>query len=122
MIGDELRERARRFAIETIDLCVRLPDGPVSNLIRPQLLRAATGIAANYRAAGRSRSRREFVARLGVVIEEADESELWLDILEARRHGPPETVKRLRQEATELRAIFIASRRTAAAGLKMRAK
>jgi four helix bundle protein len=97
---------------------VRLADGPVSNLVRPQLLRAASGVAANYRAAGRSRSRREFVARLGVVIEEADESELWLDILETRRHGPPETVKRLRQEASELRAIFIASRRTAAAGLR----
>ena len=60
----------------------------------------------------------EFVAALGVVIEEADESELWLDILETRRHGPPDTVKRLRQEASELRAIFIASRRTAAAKLK----
>jgi four helix bundle protein len=75
-------------------------------------------VAANYRAAARSRSRREFIAKLGVVIEEADESELWLDILETRHHGPPETVKRLRREASELRAIFIASRRTAAAKLK----
>jgi len=58
------------------------------------------------------------VAKLGVVIEEADEAELWLDVLETKRHGPPERVRRLRQEASELCAIFVASRRTAAAKLK----
>ena len=115
MVGDELRLRTRQFALDVIDLCLRLGAGDLAQLIRPQLLRAATGVAANHRAASRGRSRREFIARLKVVIEEADESELWLDILEAKRHGPPEVVKRLRREASELTSIFVASRNTAIA-------
>jgi len=100
--------------MDAIDVCLQLANGPLTDLVRPQLLRAATGVASNNRAAARSRSRREFVAKLGVVIEEADESELWLDVLETKRHGPAESVKRLRTEASELCAIFVASRRTAA--------
>jgi len=82
------------------------------------MLRAATGVAANYRAASRCRSRREFAAKLSVVVEEADECELWLDILEAKRQGDSRVVGRLRGEAIELRAIFVASRKTALAGLR----
>jgi four helix bundle protein len=85
MVGDELRSRTRQFALDVIDLCLRLGMGDLAQLIRPQLLRSATGVAANHRAASRGRSRREFISRLKVVIEEADESELWLDILEAKR-------------------------------------
>ena len=118
MIGDELRARTRVFALDTIDVCLQLGTGPLADLIRPQLLRAATGVASNNRAASRCRSRREFVSRLGVVIEEADESELWLDILETKRHGPPDRIKLLRREASELRAIFVKSRQTAVAKLK----
>ena len=79
-----------------------------------QLLRAGTGVAANHRAAGYSRSKREFVARLSVVVEEADESELWLDLLDTLEFGPLVEVRRPRGEAGELRAIFSASRSTAA--------
>jgi four helix bundle protein len=106
--------------MDAIDLCLGLGADDLGKLVRPQLLRAATGVAANHRAASRSRSRKEYVAKLSVVIEEADESELWLDILEAKRHGPPVLIKRLRQEASELCAIFVASRTTATAGLKKR--
>jgi four helix bundle protein len=120
VIGDELRARTRQFALDVIDLCLKLGRDHFSRLVRPQLLRAATGVAANHRAAGRSRSPKEFVAKLGVVIEEADESELWLDFLDTRSQGPPEAVKQLRQESTELRAIFVASRRTAAKRLERR--
>jgi hypothetical protein len=67
-------------------------------------------------------SRKEFVAKLSVVIEEADESEFWLDVLETKRHGPANEVKRLRQEARELRAIFGKSRSTAARKLKRRTR
>ena len=118
MIGDELRGRTRAFAMEAIDVCLQLGTAPLAELVRPQLLRAATGVAANHRAASHSRSRREFVARIGVVIEEADESELWFDVLETKRHGPPARIKKLRQEASELCAIFVASRRTALKKLK----
>jgi len=119
MIGDELRQRSRRFALDVIDLCEAL-EGTRGARIIGQLFRAGTGVAANHRAAGHSRSTREYIARVGVVIEEADESELWLDVLETKGHGPLATVSRLRQEATELRAIFAACRRTAIRRQKLR--
>jgi four helix bundle protein len=104
--------------LDVIGLCLKLGRDDVGRLIGPQLLRSGTGVAANHRAAGHSRSRREFVSRLSVVIEEADESELWMDFLETLRFGPQEIVRRLRREAEELRSIFSASRRTAAAKSK----
>ena len=118
MVGDELRARSRQFGLDVIDLCLRLGTDELARLIRPQLLRSGTGVMANYRAAGRSRSRREFIAKLGVTIEEADESELWLDVLETRKHQPLSEVIALRREATELRAIFTASRQTSIANAK----
>ena len=113
MIGDELRSRTRQFGLDVIELCLQLGTDDLGRLVRPQLLRAGTGVAANHRAASRGRSRREFVARISVVIEEADESEWWLDVLETRRYGPSRLVKSLRQEASELCAIFVASKTTA---------
>ena len=98
--------------VDAIDLCLELGADDLARLVRPQLLRSASGVASNYRAAGRSRSKREFISKLGTVIEEADESELWLDVLEHRKREPSGTIKSLRREATELRAIFGASRRT----------
>ena len=113
MIGDELRARTRQFAVDVIRLCLKLGRDDVGRMLRPQLLRAGGGVAANNRAAGHSRSRREFVARLSIVIEEADEAELWLDLLETLGLGPQIEVRRLKGEAGELRAIFSASRSTA---------
>jgi len=118
VIGDELRARTRQFALDVVELCLTLGSDDFAGVVRRQLLRAATGVAANHRAATRCRSGREFVAKLSVVIEEADECELWLDFLETRRCGLPTTVSRLRKEATELRAIFVASRATAAERLR----
>jgi four helix bundle protein len=122
MVGDELRARTRQFALNVIDLCLKLGSGDLARLVRPQLLRAGSGVAANHRAATWCRSRREFVARLSVVIEEADESELWLDVLETRGHEPIDAVTPVRREAQELRAIFIASRTTALSRLRRQRK
>jgi four helix bundle protein len=113
MIGDDLRARSRQFAIDVVMLCIEIGDGDVPHVIKPQLLRSATGTAANYRAACRCRSSREFASRLAVSTEEADEAELWLDILDTVGLGPKPKVKRLRGEAVELRAIFSRSRSTA---------
>ena len=71
-------------------------------VLRRQLLRAGTGVAANYRAACRGRSDREFASKLATVVEEADESELWLDFLMERGYGPRQIIARLRSEAVEL--------------------
>ena len=78
-----------------------------------QVLRSATGMAANYRAAGRSRSKAEFVAKMGVVIEEADETVFWLEMLVESGVVRPQKLGNLQTEANELLAIFAASRRTA---------
>ena len=115
MVGEELRARTRQFAIDVVELCVQLGKDDLGRLVRPQLLRAGTGVAANHRAASQSRSRREFIGRLSIVIEEADEAELRLDLLETRHYGPLDLVKSLRREAHELRRIFGASRATAMA-------
>jgi four helix bundle protein len=117
MIGEELRNRARQFALDTIDLCVALGDDELCRLIRPQLLRAATGVAANYRAACRARSAREFASRLAIVVEETDEAEFWLDVITTKRPGAPGAAHRLHAESKQLRAVFSASRRTVLSNL-----
>ena len=84
-------------------------------MIGRQLLRAGTGVSANYHAAGRARSRKEFIARLGVVLEEADEAEHWLDILKQSRIGCGLEQDWLLDEAGQLRAIYQKSVKTARA-------
>jgi len=118
MIAEGLLERARRFALDVIDLCLALPTDELVRLVRPQLLRAGSGVVSNYRAARRSRSRREFVGRLAVVIEEADEAELWMDVLQHRTCGPQKKLATLRGEAGELVSIFARSRATAIANAR----
>lgn len=87
------------------------------NLLKPklgkQLLRCGTSVAANYRAVCRARSKAEFVARMGIVAEEADESVLWLELLEETGILKPEKLSAIRAEAKELTAIFSTSLKTA---------
>ena len=78
-----------------------------------QLLRCGTSVAANYRAVCRARSKPEFVARIGIVAEEADESVLWLELLEETGTLTTKQLEAIRKEAKELSAIFSASRKTA---------
>jgi len=118
MIADQLRARTRQFALDVIVLCSQIGFGDLARVVRPQLLRAATGIAANYRAACRSRSHREFVSRLAVVVEECDEAELWLDVVQVMSLGDPQRTSALRREAAELLAVMSSSRRTALQRLK----
>jgi len=90
-----------------------LPRTREANVISQQILRSATGMAANYRAAGRSRSKAEFIAKIGVVIEEADETVFWLEILPESGIVATAKLGKIQAEANELLAIFAASRRTA---------
>ena len=78
---EDLRDRTRRFAIRSVRLVEGLPKGSPPSALRSQFLRSATAVAANYRAAGRSRSRKEFGSRLAVVVEEADETVFWLELM-----------------------------------------
>jgi four helix bundle protein len=101
------------FALAVIRLVEDIPRTRSADAIGNQLLRAGTSVGANYRAACRARSRREFVAKLGIVEEEADESQFWLDLVIARGLADTDRVVRLREEARQLVAIVVSSIRTA---------
>jgi four helix bundle protein len=115
---EELRDRTKRFAILTVKLVQSLPRTDASRVLGKQLLRCATSVAANYRAVGRSRSKAEFISRMAVVVEEADESVFWIEMLCDTDIVAQERVQPLLQEANELLAIFAASHRTARASWK----
>lgn len=110
---DELRRRTKAFALRIIRMSQALPRTREANVIALQVLRSATGMAANYRAAGRSRSKAEFVAKIGIVIEETDETVFWLEMLVESGIVSPTKLQNLLAEATQLVAIFTASRKTA---------
>jgi len=109
----DLRDRTKRFALRILKLCDSLPKTDAARTIGRQLLRSGTSVAANYRAVGRARSRAEFVAKMGVVIEEADESVFWLELLVDSGIIPKPKLDTLLAEANELVAIFVASQKTA---------
>ena len=114
MNSEELKERTKIFALRVIRMSRQLPKTAEAKVISHQLLRSATGTAANYRAACRARSRGEFIAKIGVVLEEADESLFWIELLVEAEVVSGTRIQKLRQEAEELTSIFAASRITAA--------
>jgi four helix bundle protein len=109
----DLKLRTKTFAIEIIRLVESLPRGRSAEILGRQLLRSGTSVAANYRAARRARSRKEFLAKLGIVEEEADESCFWLELLADAGLSRSADTDRLRNEADQLVAITISSIRTA---------
>jgi len=113
----QLRDRTKAFALRVIRLYRSLPYTTDTQVLGKQLLRCGTSVAANYRAVCRARSKAEFVAKMGVVVEEADEAILWLELM--TESGIVSSVKTelLLREANELTAIFAASQRTARHGV-----
>jgi four helix bundle protein len=111
--ANRLRGRTKQFALQLLRLWRDLPRGAESDVIGRQLLRSGISLAANYRAACRARSRREFIAKLGITVEECDETLFWLELLQESGLLPQGRLAPLRQEADELVAIFVASRCTA---------
>jgi len=110
---EDLRERTKRFALRIIRLFRALPRGGDAQVVGKQLLRSGTSVAANYRAACRARSRPEFAARVGIVMEEADETVFWLELITESGMLPKSRLEPLLQESRELAAIFTASFGTA---------
>ena len=114
MSGDaDLKSRTKCFALRIIKVVDALPNTRSANVIGNQLLRSGTSVGANYRAACRARSTAEFIARLGVVEEEADECGYWLELLVDSGLMPEKQLGELRKEAGELVAIMVASIKTA---------
>ncbi|HYR23072.1 MAG TPA: four helix bundle protein [Chthoniobacterales bacterium] len=118
MTPEELKTRTKRFALRVLKLVAALPKSIEGRAIANQLVRCGTSVAANYRAACRARSKIEFIAKMGVVLEEADETQLWLELIIEGKLLSLKRVQSLLDEATELVAIFVASRKSASANLK----
>jgi four helix bundle protein len=110
---EELRDRTKAFALRIIRLFRSLPYRTDTQVLGKQLLRCGTAVAANYRAVCRARSKAEFLARIGIVAEEADEAVLWLELLTESGLLSEEKVQSILAEARELAAIFTASQQTA---------
>ena len=111
--SEELRKRTKAFAHRCVKLAVALPRTALGRHIEQQLIRCATSVAANYRAVVHSQSKATFISKISIVIEEADESEFWLEFIVDEKLMERKMVLPLFNEAHELPSIFITSRKTA---------
>ena len=113
MIEEDLKMRTKQFALRVIGLVNSLPRSQTGKVLGNQLLRSGTSVGANYRAACRGRSTADFISKLGVVAEEADESLYWMELISESGLVVQNKLINLIQEANELTAIFTASILTA---------
>lgn len=110
---EELRDRTKKFAVRIVKLFRALPKTDEARIIGKQILRSGTSVGANYRAVCRARSTAEFIAKIGIVVEEADETVFWLELLVETEIVHEKQLRDLLQEANELLAISAASQSTA---------
>jgi len=110
-----LRQRTFDFAVAVFQLCRPLMRNPEARVPTGQLVRVSASVAANYRASCRAKSKRDFIAKLGTVIEESDESLFWLQYVGATALLRPSATKNLQSESNQFVAIFTASQKTARA-------
>lgn len=111
--AEAMRERTKQFAIRIVTVVRSLPSSREGNVVGNQLLRCGTAVAANYRAVCRSRSKAEFVSKMNIVVEEADETVFWVELIGDTAIVKKERLSQLVQEANEILAICAASLRTA---------
>ena len=112
MNADELRARTRSFSLRIIKLTQSLPKSMVADVLAKQLLRSATSVGANYRAACRAQSDAMFIAKLSIVVEEADETVYWLELIRDAGLIKPELLTELLDEAEQIVKIMASSRKT----------
>lgn len=108
----ELKERTLQFAVRVLKLADALPNKPSGRTIANQVARSGCSIASNYRAALRGKSRADFINKITIVLEEADETDLWIELAKRAALVPAKRVEKLQAEAVELTKIFSATRRT----------
>lgn len=118
MTPEQLRNRTKQFAIRIVKLYRALPKSGEARVIGNQILRSGTSVAANYRAVCRARSRAEFIAKMGIVVEEADETVFWLELLVDTGIVAANKLEELNKEANELLAMFASAQRTAKSNKK----
>jgi four helix bundle protein len=120
MKENDLLKRTKAFALRIIKLVDALPNTLAGRTLGGQLIRSGTSVSANYRAACRGRSKAEFVAKLGIVEEEADESCHWLELIIESELMEEKKVAQLLKEANEITAIMVSSKKTARSGMRNR--
>ncbi len=109
---NDLKKRTKEFAHRCVKLALALPEAPIGRHIRFQLIKCSTSVAANYRAACVAQSKADFVSKLSIVIEEADESCFWMEFILEEKLINERQVIGLLKEGKELTAIFVTSRKT----------
>ena len=119
MDADDLKKRTKTFALRILKLVAALPDTVQGRTVAGQLVRVGTSVGSNYRAACRARSQAEFVAKIGVVLEEADESAFWLELVIEGELLKEKSVRPLLDEASVLVRIMARSRITASSRLRI---
>lgn len=136
MNSTELQHRTKKLALEIIKLAKQLPNNRVGWTFSDQIIRSATSVAANYRAVCRARSDKEFIAKMGIVIEEADETLFWLEMIDEsgimiddlkkfrneKGQNPKSKFNYLKDEANQLVSIFVASAKTVKSRLNKQSK
>lgn len=113
MDAKELKKRTKRFAHRCVKLATKLPKTALGNHVKRQLIRCATSVAANYRATLLAQTKAAFISKVSIVIEEADESEFWLEFIMDEKLMTRKNILPLFNEAHELSSIFITTRKTA---------
>jgi four helix bundle protein len=109
--AEQFKQKTKGWAIEIINFLNILPPSPVMQTIRYQLIRSATSTAANYRAACRARSNAEFIAKISISLEEADESLFWLEMIEGCKIDESQTLHHLKEEAGHIIGILVKARK-----------
>ena len=118
----QFKSRTKRFALRVLKLCDALPHSRSGDALARQLIRSGTSVGANYRAACRALSKRDMLAKLGDVEEEADESLFWMELITDHGLMPPPRMESIMREGNEILAMVVASRRTLREGLARVAK
>jgi four helix bundle protein len=113
MTPDEMKKRTREFALRIIRLAEELPNTRTGRVVAGQILRAGTSVGANYRAACNARSQADFIAKMGIVQEEADETICWMELVEEAKLIERRRLAPLMREAGEILAIAVSSINTA---------
>lgn len=109
----ELAKRMKAFALRILRVADALPKTASGKAIAGQIARSGTSVAANFRAATRARSKAEFISKMHIACEEADETQFWIEMIEETQALPSERLRDLHRESSEITAILTASLKTA---------
>jgi four helix bundle protein len=110
---EQMKQRTKRFGLRVLELLNHFPNTIGARVVANQIVKSATSVGANYRAACCARSRAQFASKIGIVAEEADERLYWLEVVAEGKIIPQQEVSWLLEEADELTAIFTSARRSA---------